>query len=253
MTRTTTLDVIQALALPAQARVDQRVPKKLFLEQGAPTSADKRALQEGIEEVNWIAALKPETVAVPAFKDQTREYLEIAVLSAIFRPNAKSARLIELIHRAIPYPLLLLTEQDSATTVSACHKRSSLGEAGKVVLDGDVLAVETNATDEVSGAFLGTIGLAHLPSANLFELYQAWVDRLLALEAACLTGRYTLAQSPVESEARQQALGDHARLLRDIAALRAKAVKETQINRRVEINLAIQRLEAELAAALTRL
>ncbi len=34
--------VINALALPTDARVDQRVPKKLLLEQGAPTAADRR-------------------------------------------------------------------------------------------------------------------------------------------------------------------------------------------------------------------
>ena len=34
--------VINALALPSDARVDQRVPKKLLMEQGAPTAADKR-------------------------------------------------------------------------------------------------------------------------------------------------------------------------------------------------------------------
>ena len=37
---------------PADTRVEQRVPKKLLLEQGAPTSADKRRIQDGIEEVS---------------------------------------------------------------------------------------------------------------------------------------------------------------------------------------------------------
>jgi len=34
--------IIHALALPEGARVDQRVPKKLLVENGAPTAADKR-------------------------------------------------------------------------------------------------------------------------------------------------------------------------------------------------------------------
>ena len=41
----------------------------------------------------------------------------------------------------------------------------------------------------------------------------------------------------------------HARLQRNIALLRAQAEKEKQINRRVELNLEIKRLEAELAFA----
>lgn len=36
--------VINALAIPNEALVEQRVPKKLLLEQGAPTAADKRQI-----------------------------------------------------------------------------------------------------------------------------------------------------------------------------------------------------------------
>ena len=46
--------VINALAMPPDARVDKRVPKKMLLEQGAPTAADKRKIQEGVEEMQLI-------------------------------------------------------------------------------------------------------------------------------------------------------------------------------------------------------
>src|SRR5271165_4373579 len=127
--------VIDALALPADARVDQRVPKKLLLEQGAPTAADKRQIQDGIEEMGWVAALKPTNIAVPAFRDEVREYLEIAVLTATLRASAKPTRLLELIHRAIPYPLLLLAAQKETVSLSVAHKRWSQGETGKVVIE----------------------------------------------------------------------------------------------------------------------
>ncbi len=106
--------VISALALPPGAGVDQRVPKKLLMEQGAPTAADKRLIQDGVEEVIWIAALKPVNIGVPAFKDEVREYLEIVVLTAELRAAARPARLVELIHRAIPYPVVLLASHGGA-------------------------------------------------------------------------------------------------------------------------------------------
>ena len=88
------------------------MPKKLLLENGAPTAADKRHINEGIEEVLWLAALKPTTIGVPEYRDDVREYLEIAVLRLTLRPTtARPARLVELVHRAVPYPVLLLTEQ----------------------------------------------------------------------------------------------------------------------------------------------
>jgi hypothetical protein len=247
-------EILDSLALPPDARVDQRVPKKLFLEQGAPTSADKRIIQDGIEEVQWVAALKPVTIGVPAFRDDTREYLEIAVLSATLRPAAKEARLIELIHRAIPYPLLLISSHAGELTVSAAHKRASLGETAKVVVEDAITVVRPGSTAAAhADAFKASLRLANQPKDHLFALYQGWVDRLLALEAARLTGRYVVHQSASEATNRRTALADHARIVREIAGLRAKAAKETQINRRVEINLAIQRLEAELGTATGKL
>jgi hypothetical protein len=53
--------VIAALDLPPGARVDRRVPKTLLVQYGAPTDADKRRINEGIEEVQRVAALKPST------------------------------------------------------------------------------------------------------------------------------------------------------------------------------------------------
>ena len=51
-------------------------------------------------------------------------------------------------HRAVPYPLLLLTEQADHSArpgLSDAHKRWSQGEAGKTVLEGDIVAAEWDA------------------------------------------------------------------------------------------------------------
>ena len=58
----TSQDVIAALQLPAESHIDQRITKKLLLERSRGTAAQKRSLQDGIEELIWIASLKPNTV-----------------------------------------------------------------------------------------------------------------------------------------------------------------------------------------------
>ena len=65
------------------------MPKKLLLEQGVPTAADKRQIQDGLEELRWVAALKPSNIGVPEYRDEVREYLEIAVLTMTLRPEAR--------------------------------------------------------------------------------------------------------------------------------------------------------------------
>ncbi len=243
--------LIEALDLPASSRVDQRVPKKLLLENGAPTAADKRLINDGIEELLWLAALKPTTISVPEYRDDVREYLEIAVLRLTLRAAAKSTRLLELLHRAVPYPMLLLTEQGESTGLSAAHKRWSQGEMGKTVLEGDVVATEwdTERDAERWPAFRDALALGKQPRTTLHALYQGWIDTLLALQAARVTGVFVVPATAERASVRRDALRECARLDAEIAQLRARAAKEKQMSRRVELNLELKRVEAVQAAA----
>lgn len=254
--------LIEALDLPAGSRVDQRVPKKLLLENGAPTIADKRLINDGIEELHWLAALKPTTIGVPAYRDDVRDYLEIAVLRLTLRTAAKATRLVELVHRAVPYPLLLLTEMDERSEFSAAHKRWSQGEAGKTVLEEGYPQMAQMGADKDKSAFhlresassadddfLRALALGKQPQANLFALYQGWIDTLLALQAARVTGAFAVAANAEHAALRRDALQKSARLDAEIVRLRATAAKEKQMSRRVELNLELKRVEAAQTAA----
>jgi len=247
--------LVDAFALPQRTLVNQRVPKKLLIEQGTPTAADKRHVQDGIEELFWVAALKPNTVGIPAFKDEVREYLEIAVITGVLRSASKATRLIELIHRAIPYPVVLCVEQDGAVSLSLAHKRWSQGVAGEVVVEEVryTASFQADAPTKHDAAFLSSLALSRLPTGDLYALYQGWLDRLVAFEAATISGAFNLPEAPERAKAQRDAVAGYPRLRRDLAALRAQAEREKQINRRVELNLAIKRLETEIAMTIQAL
>ena len=173
--------IMTALDLPPGARVDARVPKKMLVEQGAPTSADKRAIQDGVEELQWLAALKPNTVAIPAFTDEAHDYSEIAVIAAIFRADARATRLTELIHRAIPYPVLLITVGSGGLAVSVAPKRAAQNEGGKVVVERVVALgdLDPEAPPDTERAFLGSLALKSQPSRDLSAVYNGWLAPML--------------------------------------------------------------------------
>ena len=255
--------VLDALALPSDAKVEQRIPKKLLVEQGAPTAADKRQIQDGIDELQWVAALKPTNIGVPVYRDADREYLEVAVLTAVFRQNAKVARLTELIHRAIPYPVLLVSSFLDADTnaklggsgaqfqISVAHKRFAQNEAGKFVVD-EILTTNPIALDAVPSAtaqaFLSTLALARLPTRDLFAFYQGWMDGIVGLAASAITGRFALPETPEQMRQMRESVAKHSQILDELSALRTQATKEKQMNRLVELNMSIKRLESQLAA-----
>lgn len=246
--------VIAALNLPASARVDQRVPKKLLLENGAPTAMDKRLITDAIDSIRWLAALKPATCGVPEFRDDVREYLEVAVLQVSLREDSKQARLVELLHRAVPYPVLLLVERASSPSVSLTHKRNALKEADKVVLDGEPVTVTMPAAGtDTHTAFLQAMALERQPRATLYALYQGWLDTAVALQASALTGVFRMLDSAERAQERRQALHASIALQSEIASLRSAAAKTSQMARQVELNLQIRRLEAELKQAMRAL
>lgn len=246
-------DVLEALRLPGGALVNQRVPKKLLLENGAPTAADKQQINDGIEEIHWVAALKPSNCGVPEFRDEQREYLEIAVLHLSLRSDARRSRLVELLHRAVPYPMLLVTSQQADLQLSLAHQRWSQNEAGKVVLDGELLHAEIGDGGSMVMEFLSAMTITQQPRGNLYRLYQGWIDTLRALHAAQRTGSFRLAEDAAAAAARHYALQACSELEMQITELCSRATRERQIARQVELNLQLARLRNALIEAKTKL
>ena len=241
-------NLLVALNLPVSCRVDQRVPKKMLIENGAPTAADKRLLNDAIEEIQWLAALKPNTVGVPDYRDEEREYLEVAVLSITAKP-VHTTRLAELVHRAVPYPLLLLLATPQGLFLSMAHKRWAQNEAGKVVLDGEIATVATAGDLSPMHPFMQSLALARQPQATLRTLYQGWLDCLSALKAARYTGTFKTVDDPAQAAVRRAALRECQRLEQEAARLRTQAAKENHMAKQVDLNLSLKRVQAELTAA----
>lgn len=238
-----------AFSIPDEAYVDQRVPKKMLLEQDIPTSADKRHIREGVDEIRWIAALKPNNIGIPEYKDDLRDYSEISILTMKLRQIAKHSRLVEITHRMIPYPLVLISIHGKQASLSLAHKRWSQNEAGKVVVD-RVHCIgfdDFDISEETTVTFLNSLAISKQPSTSLFSVYQGWLDCIAAFEAAKITGKFTLPISGKRSKELQKALDEYAELQKNINTLQVQAEKEKQLNRRVDLNLKIKQLQAELA------
>jgi len=250
--------LIAALGLPESARVHKRVPKKMLATNGAPTAADRKLIQEHVEEIAWLAAIKPENAGVPAFEDEIRSYPELAVLSVQLRgldaaPQSKLARVAELLHRAIPYPLVLVLSDGARVHLSLAHIRWAQQEADKTVLDGEPLRITlpwpattaTTAETDPAASFLQALPLHKQPKRHLYDLYQGWMDTLTAWEAATLTGAFAPSIGPEHAARRRHAIQRCRALDAEISQLKNKALKEKQIARQVEANLAIKALAEE--------
>ena len=252
--------LIEAFRLPPRALVAHRIPKKMLVEQGAPTAADKRLINDTVDELWWHAALKPGTIGVPASSGPDGEVIELALVSVQLKQESRDSqaqRLRQLIHRAIPYPVLLVASVSASETavvvLSLARKRASLGEAGKWVL---AETAETHAFDVVHATavevqFMSSLALDHMPRSALLDLsalYQGYADRVTALAVAQVTGQFSATAVGATASAQRQALADRQQVLQQLSAVRSAAAKARQMNQRVALNLQIQRLQGDLQA-----
>lgn len=243
-------DLTAAFALPEAALVNKRVPKKLVLENACSTVADRKLVNDFIEDIHWIAALKPGTTGVPAYQDEQRSYLELAILSVTLRNSLQSGRLqrlIELLHRAIPYPIVLILEHEEQIYLSCTHIRAAQNAVDKIVLDGELLLAEVNAASQSNSycQFLQSLALDQQAREHLHALYSAWMEKISAWQIAMITGCFSLSISPEQSALSRAALRRCFELDSQINSLRAAAGKEHQIARQVAINLEMKRLQHE--------
>ena len=97
------------------------------------------------------------------------------------------------------------------------------------------------------------LALDRQPHHDLMALYQGWMDCLTAAEAARITGRFRLTTDPTQAAEQRGALRECHRLEQETIRLRNQAANERQIAKQVDLNLALQRLLADLSAARARL
>jgi hypothetical protein len=273
--------LVRALALPANAYVGQRIAKTLLIEQIAnlpgTTPSDKRLVNDLLAELHWLAALKPATCGLAAWQTGTHDYLEIAVLHAVLRDGAATStlrsstqltRLIELIHRTIPYPVVLIISQPTAEgqteQLSLAHKRLSLGTGSAMVLEHTAntqpiatksiaaCASKTGATAQFVHylAFNRAPGLPPLQFNDLHARYSDWLHAIEALAAFEHTGQFSVAASAPHAAQRRSSLAAYDQLGQQLTSLRAQASKESQLGQRATLNLKIAQRMVERQALL---
>ena len=246
-------DLFEAMRLPEAAKVERRVFKKYFLESNdiTLTTADRRVLTEDLDSVTWQYALRSDTVALRPFVDEAREYLEVAVLEVHLTARKNATRIADIMHRAIPYPVVLVLSEGDGFALSVAHKRLSRAEKDAIVADPALHGPWLDGTlREHEHAFVASLVWSGLAQAHAFDLYTSIAARVLALVCAGVSGRFVVGDVP--EELRRERLGKARGLEREVVHVRAEIHAVTAIERAFSSEAHVAKLQKETAAWLTR-
>lgn len=231
-------DIRAALALPPTGALARRLPKDVLAQHGAANSADRKLIDSAIERLDWWATLSPATVGIAAGVDAERPVPAIQLLAMTARAEP-TQRLLTMIHRAIPVPIILATALPggAGTRLSLAPLRRAERIADQMVVERLVVAPDLVQPDDLAtSAFLSSIALTGLPQTTLAATYSALVERVEALTIARIVqGSFQLAPDAASAETRRAALGRYAQAESEWRTIRAAARREKHLARQVTL------------------
>lgn len=247
-------DIVAALALPGIGSRPTRIPKTVLNERGAATAADRKLIDAVVDRLDWLATLNPASIGVAASDDAERPVAAIQLLSLQVRAEP-TQRLLTMIHRAIPLPVVLLTSFGETTRLSLAPLRRAERIADAMVAERLVLAPPLAVPlDETGRAFLASLSITALPHIDLGAVYEALIWRVEALAAARLSGlAYRVPSNEGDAASRRVALEDHAVVTSDYAKARAAARAEKNLSKQVALANAAGRVKGRIDAILSGL
>ena len=223
------------LKIPDSCFIDNTIYKKLFYENADLSTSDKSLFTDTVSKITWLYCLKPETINIPAYKDEMRDYPEIEVIEVLVHKDYKLKRIAEIIMRTIPYPMLLIFKLEDKRQFYVAHQRINQSDSSKNTIE-EFIATEWLDSD--SGLF-AKLDIKQMRFTNFYALYSDIVD---AISIYNLSAIMPTDENITGIEARELS-AQIEDIEQEITSLRAKLKKESQFNRKMELNIEIKRLE----------
>lgn len=241
------------LNLPQAAYLGARIYKKQLLENADLTITDRKWVNEDIESLEWRYTLKPATINVAKYEDADREYLEIALLHIKIKSETHVKRLGEVIQRSIPYPLVVVFEYDNKININLAHKRVNRADASKLKVEQFFDSDWLFSNSETELEFFEQLNATSYSHQDLFAYYQDLVRRLVALQTAKFTGKFSLTADAEADKLRQENLQVLKQLELQLISFKAQVKNETQFNRKLEGNVQIKQIKQQIQHITTKL
>ena len=134
--------------VPQECIVDRVVPKKEVIEVAELNSKDKKIFTDIVKQIKWCYNFTEDNIRVNKYIDDIRRYDEVELINIIlkfdnvhkigadkFKEDEKIDRVVEIVMRFIPYPVILTTQYENELKFYGAHIRESRADFEKIVIE----------------------------------------------------------------------------------------------------------------------
>lgn len=234
--------IFDYLKIPKSCEVGNTIFKKLFYDNADLNKTDRDLFTEQIDKIIWAYSFKPETINIKTYQDEEREYSEIEIIEVKLLTAGKTKRMAEIIMRAIPYPMLLVFTLDNKIQLFTAHQRTNLADPSRNTIEEFIFTdwIDMDNLTDKDKRLLEGLEIKKLSHLNYYRFYSDIVDKLIIYNASKLVDGYIEGKTAVEVKEIYDRVVEVDEV---VNSLKLKVKSETQLNRRIELNVEIKRLE----------
>jgi hypothetical protein len=238
--------IIHILQLPEKCLVNKKITKAFFKRNFDMTSAERNILDDAnaIMSIDWIASISQANANVPAWQDAESTFEEIEVIAVTTNEenlNKQATRIIDLIQKYIPYHLILVVTDGAKTVLNVTYKRINQNDNNRRTVDKKFTSelIDLKGDNAIHKAFIESLDFCKLGSTDLRVLYDSYIQCFVGLNTAPIIG--TFETRPAERTKEDVELLERiSQLEKEITTLSNTSQKETQLNKRIELNTQLQ-------------
>lgn len=227
--------------IPKKCELGSTIFKKHFYEHAKLNKTDKELFIRHVDKIKWDCCLKPVNIPIKPFKDGIREYNEVEFITVKLNLSNKTKRIAEIIMRAIPYPMVLVFENENKIQFFTAHQRINLADSSKNTVEEFIFTdwIYLDNLDEQDKKLFESLNIKNLSFTNFYTFYNDIIWAIIRYNTSKVSG----VTPKLHIDVMKSIYDQINEIDYEIDNIKGQINKETQFNRVVELNIEIKRLK----------
>ena len=237
-------DFSKKFNIPASCEVNSTIFKKLFYENTSMSKVDKEIFRKDIDKIIWLYSFKEDTINIRPYKDEVREYEEIAVIEVSILNDTKIKKISEIIQNTIPYPLILVFKYGDKVLFNVAHKRINKANENRNTVEEIIYTDWINflGPSDREKQFIESMNIKRFSFSNFYRFHSDVVDRINIFNASKYQSDFETLNT--KGAVKVKAIADEIEKLDvKMVKLRSNIKHEVYFNKKIEINIEIKKSE----------
>ena len=234
---------------PDRCLLNKRLTKVFFTKNFDLTSTEKKVLNSHVTKMEWLASIKPSNSNISKHEDNQYLFEEVQLMTCSISEDLQKVvkTVVGLFQKYIPYQIVLIIENETQWVMSTCDKKINQNDKSKRTIENyfTTSSIEKSTENKMNHVFVETLSFSQLNKTNLKSVYESFTDSIIQLKSATLTGSFS-------KERKKRSKQDLEYLMKvesiqiELNSLKSQLKKETQINKRVSLNMEIQQKKQDI-------